>query len=128
MTRNTAIFLILLRLAIGWHFFAEGYHKLKGYWQGPTETVVGKFQPFSSAGYFREGTGPLAKLIRKEVGDPDEEALARLEPMPSSEGPKYKRTPPLLHKEWNAYVERFCDYYGLDDKQRAQADVKLKQT
>lgn len=127
MTRYTAILLILLRLAIGWHFFAEGYHKLEGYWRGPTETVVGKFQPFSSAGYFREGTGPLAKLVRKEVGDPDEEALARLEPSPPSEGPNYKRTPPLLHNEWSAYVERFCDYFGLDEKQRAQADVKLKQ-
>src|SRR5262249_51060106 len=125
-------FLILLRLAIGWHFFAEGYHKLEGYWRGPTETVVGKSKPFSSAGYFREGTGPLAKLVRKEAGDPDDEALARLERVPGSgdavNEPPHKRTPPLLHKEWSAYVQRFGDYYGLDDKQREVARAKLEQT
>lgn len=118
MNRFTAFFLILLRLAIGWHFFAEGYHKLEGYWRGPTETVVGKSKPFSSAGYFREGTGPLAKYIRQQVGDPDEEALALLTPQPaqSFDAPLYTRTPPLLHEEWNDFVRRFEDYYHLDDE------------
>jgi uncharacterized membrane protein YphA (DoxX/SURF4 family) len=132
MNKCTAFFLIFLRLAIGWHFFAEGYHKLEGYWRGPTETVVGKSKPFSSAGYFREGTGPLAKLVRKEAGDPDAEALARLEPLAGSgdtvNEPPHKRTPPLLHREWSDYVKRFGDYYGLDDKQRAEALAKLEQT
>jgi uncharacterized membrane protein YphA (DoxX/SURF4 family) len=132
MNKCTAFFLILLRLAIGWHFFAEGYHKLEGYWRGPTETVVGKSKPFSSAAYFREGTGPLAKIVRKEVGDPDAEALARLEPLPASgdtvNEPPHKRTPALLHKEWSDYVKRFDDYYGLDDKQREVARGKLEQT
>jgi uncharacterized membrane protein YphA (DoxX/SURF4 family) len=131
MNKCTAFFLVLLRLAIGWHFLAEGYHKLEGYWRGPTETVIGKFQPFSSAGYFREGTGPLAKLIRKEVGDPDDEALARLEPLPkpgdSIGSPPHTRTPPLLAQEWEGYVKRFSDYYHLDDKQREQAKGKLAQ-
>lgn len=132
MNRLTAFFLILLRLAIGWHFFAEGMHKLEGYWRGPTETVVGKFKPFSSAGYFREGTGPLAKIVRKEVGDPDEEALARLEPLPksgdSANSPPHTRTPSLLAKEWGDYVQRFSNYYNLDDKQRELAQGKLAQT
>jgi uncharacterized membrane protein YphA (DoxX/SURF4 family) len=126
MNRFTALFLILLRLAIGWHFFAEGYHKLESYWRGPTETVVGKSKPFSSAGYFREGTGPLAKFIRKEVGDPDDEALALLTPKPaeSPNAPLHSRTPPLLHQEWSDYVRRFCDYYNLADKpQPAKEDV-----
>jgi uncharacterized membrane protein YphA (DoxX/SURF4 family) len=119
MNRFTAIFLILLRLAIGWHFFAEGYHKLEGYWHGPTETVVGKSKPFSSAGYFREGTGPLARIIRKEVGDPDDEALALLVPASNTQ------TPPLLAQEWGDYVRRFCDYYKLDDEQRKKAEDAL---
>lgn len=131
MTRFTALFLILLRLAIGWHFFAEGYHKLVGHWRGPTDTVLGISKPFSSSGYFREGTGPLAKLIRKEVGDPDEEALARLEVLPpsgdSSTSTPHQRTPPLLAAEWSEYVRHFGDYYNLDGKQREEADGKLKQ-
>lgn len=131
MTRFTAFFLVLLRVAIGWHFFAEGYHKLDGYWRGPTETVLGISKPFSSSGYFREGTGPLAKLIRKEVGDPDDEALAHLELQPpsgdSATSPPHLRTPPGLAAEWSEYVKQFCDYYNLDGKQREEADGKLQQ-
>ena len=127
MNKCTAFFLILLRLAIGWHFLAEGYHKLEGYWHGPTETVVGKSKPFSSAGYFREGTGPLAQLIRKEVGDPDKEALALLIPadVESPNAPPHSRTPPLLHQEWTDYVRRFSDHYSLDDEQRLKAVAAL---
>jgi uncharacterized membrane protein YphA (DoxX/SURF4 family) len=127
MNKLTAFFLILLRLAIGWHFFAEGYHKLDGYWRGPTETVIGKSKPFSSAGYFREGTGPLAQYIRQEVGDPDQEALKLLKPKPaeSSSAPPHERTPPLLHQQWSDYVHRFEDYYNLDDEQKKKADAAL---
>jgi uncharacterized membrane protein YphA (DoxX/SURF4 family) len=127
MNKLTAFFLILLRLAIGWHFAAEGFHKLKGYWEGPTETVVGKSKPFSSAGYFREGTGPLAKYIRKEIGDPDDEALNLLTPK-SAESPNTPlpaRTPPLLAQEWGDYVHRFGDYYGFDEEQRKNAEKAL---
>jgi uncharacterized membrane protein YphA (DoxX/SURF4 family) len=127
MNKLTAFFLLLLRLAIGWHFAAEGYHKLKGYWEGPTETVVGKSKPFSSAGYFREGTGPLAKYIRKEIGDPDEEALALLTPKAAESPnlPLHARTPPLLAQEWGDYVRRFGDYYGFNEEQRKKAEEAL---
>jgi uncharacterized membrane protein YphA (DoxX/SURF4 family) len=130
MNRFTAFFLILLRLAIGWHFFAEGYHKLESYWRGPTETVVGKSKPFTSAGYFREGAGPLAKIIREQVGDPDDEALALMTPKPaeSPNAAPHTRTPPLLHKEWSDYVGHFGDYYNLNDEQRAKAEEALTKT
>lgn len=122
MNKLTAFFLLLLRLAIGWHFAAEGYHKLDGYWKGTTETVVGKpNKPFTSAAYFREGAGPLAKYIRKEVGDPDEEALGLLTPTAPP-----KRVPPLLAQEWGDYVHRFGDYYGFNEDQRQKADKALK--
>ena len=121
MNKLTAFFLLLLRLAIGWHFAAEGYHKLKGYWEGPTEGVIGKpNKPFTSAGYFREGAGPLAGYIRKEIGDPDEEALALLTPAPP------KRVPPRLAQEWGDYVHGFSDYYGFNEDQRQKADHALK--
>jgi uncharacterized membrane protein YphA (DoxX/SURF4 family) len=127
MNRLTAFFLLLLRLAIGWHFAAEGYHKLDGYWKGPTETIVGKSRPFSSAGYFREGSGPLAQYIRKQVGDPDDEALALLtaKPAESTDAPPHTRTPPLLAQEWSDFVHRFSDYYGFNDEQRKKAEAAL---
>ncbi|HEY7152433.1 MAG TPA: hypothetical protein VH575_00595 [Gemmataceae bacterium] len=121
MNKCTAFFLILLRLAIGWHFFAEGYHKLEGYWHGPTETVIGKSKPFTSAAYFREGSGPLAKIIRQQIGDPDEEALALLTPADD-------KMPPLLAKKWGDYVHHFDDYYRFNDEQRKKAEDALKKT
>ncbi|HEY7328857.1 MAG TPA: DoxX family protein [Gemmataceae bacterium] len=127
MNKLTAFFLLLLRLAIGWHFAAEGFHKLDGYWHWSGVTVVGTSRPFTSAGYFREGTGPLAQYIRKEIGDPDEEALRLLTPQ-SAESPNTPlnmRTPPLLAKEWGDYVRRFSDYYSFDEQQRKKAEDAL---
>jgi uncharacterized membrane protein YphA (DoxX/SURF4 family) len=133
MLRITAVFLILLRLAIGWHFLFEGLNKVQSTYTGPTETVAGKKAPFSSAGFFREANGPLGRVFRWGIGDANQEALARLtvQPIPADQDPAtyppYQRVPPLLHEEWSDYVKRFESHYGLDEEQRALAEVKLKQ-
>ncbi len=130
---TTAALLVLLRVAIGWHFFWEGEHKWQSQEKGPTESVAGKETPFSSEGYFREAPGPLARYLRGVVGDPDARALGRLEvqPIPAGEPPAtyppQKRMPPLLAAEWGDYVERFGEHYHLDDRQRAEAKTKLEQ-
>ena len=123
----TMAFLVLLRLAIGWHFLFEGLHKLDSFVRGETTTN----KPFSSAGYFREAPGPLAYEMRQFVGDPDDEALARLTVLPPPEDPltakPYLRTPPALKKDWEDYLKQVADAYGLDDKQRELARSKLEQ-
>ena len=60
-------FIILLRIAIGWHFFFEGIDKVESMRRGVTETS----RPFSSAGYLNEASGPASKLIKEQIGDPD---------------------------------------------------------
>jgi uncharacterized membrane protein YphA (DoxX/SURF4 family) len=128
-----AALLVLLRLTIGWHFFWEGYHKWHEHQVGPTETVVGKKVPFSSAGYFREAPGPLAKVLRGRTGDPEADALGRLEVQPIPAGqdpatyPPHKRVPLLLHEEWSDYVERFARHYGFSEQQKTEANTKLEQ-
>jgi uncharacterized membrane protein YphA (DoxX/SURF4 family) len=123
------VFLVLLRLAIGWHFLFEGLQKVESVYVG--ETVTNR--PFSSAGYFREATGPLAGPLRWAMGDPDAVALSRLEvqPLPEGEEPSretlYLRTPPGLDRDWRSYLERFEKHYRLDDKQRDEARGKLQQ-
>ena len=72
MKQSTAVLLILLRLAIGWHFLYEGLHKLHTLQVGESLTN----RPFSSAGYFREAPGPLGKYFRQQLGDANEQALA----------------------------------------------------
>ncbi len=67
-------FLLALRLAIGWHFMFEGFHKIHSYYKGPTETS----RPFSSEMYFKVAPGPLGEKMRKEFSDPGAEIAAKV--------------------------------------------------
>lgn len=131
MYRWTAFFLILLRLAIGWHFLVEGGQKVQSiYLVGPTAS--GK-PPFSSATYFRQAPGPLGSAVRRLEGDPDDAALARLvvPPLGVDEDPAtakpQDRVPPGLRRDWEDYLARFQKHYELDDEQAARAKDKLRQ-
>lgn len=59
------LFLLALRLAIGWHFLFEGLHKMHSHEIGPRETN----RPFSSEPYFKVATGPLGPYMRKQFED-----------------------------------------------------------
>ena len=65
-----ALFLVLLRIAIGWHFLTEGMEKYES-------TRYGK-QPFSAEVYLRNSVGPLAPEFRRML--PDADGLALLDP------------------------------------------------
>jgi thiosulfate dehydrogenase [quinone] large subunit len=56
--------LIVLRTLIGWHFLYEGYYKfrLPG-WSADGE----RLGPWTSAGYFKAASGPLAALFQRVV-------------------------------------------------------------
>jgi thiosulfate dehydrogenase [quinone] large subunit len=57
--RQTA--LVVLRTLVGWHFLYEGYYKLLS----PAWSVEGKpLSPWTSAGYLKAATGPLARLFQ----------------------------------------------------------------
>ena len=57
MTTPQQVLLVLLRTLIGWHFLYEGYVKLVRPAWGPDGLPIA---PWSSAGYLRGATGPLA--------------------------------------------------------------------
>jgi uncharacterized membrane protein YphA (DoxX/SURF4 family) len=127
----TCVFLVLLRLAIGWHFFVEGYEKYESVAHGPTATS----KPWTSAGFLRESSGPLSSFFRWQAGgDADEQALARfdVQPVPQGQDPArvpYKdRIPPALNTDWDDYLNRFADQYHLDDAQKQEAQTKLDQS
>jgi uncharacterized membrane protein YphA (DoxX/SURF4 family) len=129
MQRSAIVFLILLRLAVGWHFFYEGIQKVRSHWIGPTVTN----RPFTSAGYFREAPGPLGWTWRWVMGDPNQEALAHLEVKPLGEqddpatDKPHLRMPAALARDWEDYLKRFTDHYQLDDTQKEAAEAKLAQ-
>lgn len=127
----TVVFLVLLRLAIGWHFLYEGYHKVHSLAVGPVTRAGGAVEPFTSAGYFREAHGPLGDVMRQAIGDPDEHLLARLTlaPVPAganADADKRLRMPIALARDWETYVTRFTSHYGLDGKQQSEAKAKLE--
>ena len=98
-----ALFLVLLRISIGWHFLYEGLEKIESTHKGS--------KPFSAEPYLRASTGPLGTYFRNLV--PDVNSLAMLDPV-------------RLKADWAAEVKRIADHYGFDKDQQDQADKILK--
>src|SRR5713226_1511564 len=89
MNGLTRVMLVLLRLAIGWHFLFEGIEKIESVNRGRTETS----RPWTSEPYLRGATGPMGDLVRQSIGDLDEAALARLTLEPLADNQDPARTP-----------------------------------
>jgi uncharacterized membrane protein YphA (DoxX/SURF4 family) len=98
-----AFAIILLRMAIGWHFLFEGWEKLES-------TASGK-EPFSAEIYLRNAAGPLATYFRGMI--PDVNGLALLDP-------------PRLKSAWSDDVTRIADHFHFDQDQKAQAQKTLE--
>jgi uncharacterized membrane protein YphA (DoxX/SURF4 family) len=129
MNGLTKLFLVVLRLAIGWHLLFEGVVKVRTHEEGKTTTST----PFTSAVYLREASGPLAEYFHKQAGDPNEEALAKLQRRDLQTGEGQAKTDAkaqisqALEDDWQAYFDRWSVYYELTDQQRIAAEEKLKQ-
>src|ERR1700730_17280491 len=123
----TRVFLVLLRLAIGWHFLFEGLEKIESVNLGPTTTN----RPWTSEPYLREASGPFGDYFRRQIGDLDDIALAKLtvQPLPPAKDPAQtpvsSRFPRPLEQDWNAYFEAFVSHYRLD--QTADSGDQKKQ-
>jgi uncharacterized membrane protein YphA (DoxX/SURF4 family) len=112
MNNLTRLLLVVLRLSIGWFFVAEGLEKIHPH---PTTN----YKEWTSAGYLRQSSGPLAPLFRWQAGgDADEIALDRLT---VTDG----HVSPGLRGDWEQYLERFADHYKLSPEQREEAKKKL---
>ncbi len=57
------VFVVLLRIAIGWQFVYEGLWKLN---------TFSSAKPWTAAGYLRNARGPLRDFYRGMTGDPDD--------------------------------------------------------
>lgn len=96
-----ALFLVLLRIAIGWHFCNEGLEKLNSY---------GTNKPFSAEPYLRASTGPLTPYFRGLVPDVDS---------------KNKLTPEALKAEWREDTKRIADHFNFDQAQLEKLDEEV---
>lgn len=119
--------LVLLRMVIGLHFFAEGMDHIAD-------------RTWSSEGFLRQAKGPLGPLYQAVVpefhrfddimhGDRSEEANAEL-----TDEQRAKRPGTVLGETWQkeieqawaGYRDQFVANYHLDEKQKKQVDEVLE--
>jgi len=122
------VFLLLLRIAIGWHFCYEGVEKIESFDAGSRSTT----KPFTSAGYLRESNGPFAPVFRNVAGDPDKEALDRLVINPGGEQLEGRATykellPEAVKQDWEDYLRRFIAHYDLPAELQDRARQSMDQ-
>jgi uncharacterized membrane protein YphA (DoxX/SURF4 family) len=98
------VFLVLLRIAIGWHFLTEGLDKVESTRHGD--------KPFSAEIYLRNSAGPLAPYFRGMI--PDVNGLATLDP-------------PRLRERWHQTVERIESHFKFTDEQKEKAARLLEE-
>jgi len=104
MNRYTQITLIILRLIIGWHFLFEGLHKIHSLYTP---------KPFSSEIYFRESSGPMGKIMKGFLSDPDAELLAKLDPK-------------AIDNDWRSAAKSFSSSYALTPEQSKSVEETLE--
>ncbi|QDV35447.1 DoxX family protein [Tautonia plasticadhaerens] len=97
-----ALFLVLLRLSIGWHLYYEGRSKVESR-DSP--------EAFSSESYLRNATGPLAEKFRNMV--PDVDSLGVLDPE-------------LLGQSWDEELRRAIAHFQFTEGQQEQARAQLE--
>ncbi len=103
MARNypgflAAFFIILLRVAIGWHFLNEGVEKFESGQHGK--------EAFSAEIYLRNANGPLGPYFRGMLPDVDGRDMLDLSKLKAS---------------WRADAERVADHFRFSESQRALA-------
>ncbi len=106
------MFLITLRIAIGWHFFYEGTQKILSTPTGKA-SVLGQIfpipddKPFSAEPYLRASNGPFAAYFRSLI--PDVDSREALDPV-------------KIKAKFAAILDRVADHYNFDATQKLTAN------
>jgi len=90
ISRTACVFLVLLRLAIGWHLMYEGLWKL---------STQHTSMPWTAEGYLKNATGPFRGYFRSLTGDPNDLRWLNYDEMV---------------KKWDAWRARFSAHYAPD--------------
>ena len=102
VTFLACLFLVLLRVSIGWQFFYEGM------WKYQSQSTS---KPWTAAGYLKNAQGPLRDYYRGLVHDPDD--LEKLD---------YDKVVAM----WDGWHARFLAAHpDLDDRAKKEIDLLL---
>ncbi|MER3415774.1 MAG: hypothetical protein C4297_06120 [Gemmataceae bacterium] len=111
----TTVFLIGLRLAIGWHFVYEGASKLETYLDADRGV-----RPWSAEPFLATASGPCAPYYRAWLLD-DPDGIERVTVPDDGSLPEH------LRRAWQQSVDDFVEHYGLDERRRQQAQQALEE-
>jgi uncharacterized membrane protein YphA (DoxX/SURF4 family) len=100
LTVPAILFLVLLRVAIGWHFFQEGATKVRD-------------GNFSSTPFLAAAKGPFAKQFHAMI--PDYDGAMRTDPV-------------KMEELTGAFVDKAVKEFGLSDEQEKEAREILKKS
>jgi uncharacterized membrane protein YphA (DoxX/SURF4 family) len=107
MTRHypgffAALFIVLLRIAIGWHFLTEGSEKYESIGRGK--------EAFSAEIYLRNANGPLAPYFRELLPDVDGREALDLS---------------KLKESWRRDVDQIAAHFGYTQEKGIEASKRL---
>jgi len=105
--------LVLLRLAIGFHFYMEGSEKLRS-------------GDFSAESFFRAARGPFSPYFHRLLEDENGQQRLCVISQSDDRGQHYQVDPELTIAIWGDFVDRAASYYALDDTQLSRARDILK--
>jgi uncharacterized membrane protein YphA (DoxX/SURF4 family) len=131
----TVMLMVVLRVAIGWHFFQEGVaHKNDPHW--------------SSEGFLHQAKGPLAEMFKSHApgfhnwdvllavplasqsealpneGNPEEASKPAEKPKPDV-SPVYGQWYAAVIHDWNEYRANLANFYRFSDEQKQSSDKLL---
>ncbi len=95
------LFLVLIRISIGWQFLYEGL------WKYNSQSSA---KPWTSKGYLLNAQGPFRERFRSLVDDPNEELWLDYDQVSGS---------------WESWQKQFASHYQLDEAQKTRLDVLL---
>jgi uncharacterized membrane protein YphA (DoxX/SURF4 family) len=107
---GAALFVVVLRVAIGWHFFYEGYDKYTSY--GPGRT------PFTAEHYLHAAQGPLRPFFTQLL--PDANGFDRISDLHASDRIADLHSAAVAHYRMDAEQQEFLK------KQRDNYQAKAK--
>jgi hypothetical protein len=95
------VFVVLLRVSIGWQFLYEGL------WKHQSQTTA---DPWTSKGYLLNAQGPFRDYFRGMVDDPHD--LNWLDHA-------------HVKSQWETWQKKFANHYNVDENQTASLDALL---
>jgi len=106
------IFLMLLRIVVGYHFYKEGTAKLKS-------------GTFTSKYFLSAAKGPLAPYFKSMLEDPDGMEQLCIKETKSDDGTSsFAIDTDQTFSIWNDFIDRTFDYYGLGSQELKQEIVQ----